>query len=503
MFGNRNKEATAHLAAIIDSSEDAIVSKDLNGIIKSWNGSAERLFGYDASEVIGKSITIIVPEGLLSEEAEILAKIRKGERITHFETIRQDKWGNEINISLTISPIKDEKGKIIGASKIARDISEEKRLKRELQEMNERKDEFLAILSHELRNPLAAIRGGLDLLHRSNYQEPSLRQSTDIIERQTNHIVHIVDDLLDITHINQGEFILHKERIILQDAIEMARESCSKLNEEKQHEFFLDLPCEPIFINGDLSRVAQILINLISNAIKYTPRCGIIRISLEQSSEEAYIKVQDNGIGIPSDKRDSAFEMFHRIKTNTAFVDGLGVGLGIAKKLTEMHSGYIKLSSNHQQPGCEFVVVLPLALPESLANETDGDSVLRMEPLAIDGLLSRKKVLIIDDNKDAIAMFEKILSLEGYDVCTAIDGEAGIEIATNFYPDVCLCDIGLPQMDGFQVAAHLRKIVPETKLIALSGWGRPEDIARSHEVGFSHHVVKSTNFDEILMLIRG
>jgi PAS domain S-box-containing protein len=492
------ENAIARLAAIVESSEDAIVSKDLNGIIKTWNHGAEMLFGYTENEVIGKSITIIIPSHLQSEEDQILSQIRSGQRISHFETIRQNKAGKELNVSITVSPVKDKNGKVIGASKIARDISEQKSLEFELQKMNEHKDEFLAILSHELRNPLATIRGGLELLHRSNYHESLLKQSLGVIERQTDHIIHIVEQLLDITLINQGKFNLQKKIIKLQDVIGVAIESCQELNKDKQHQINIAMPVRPVSILGDSARVTQIVINLISNAIKYTPSRGRINISLEQNDNNAYIRVQDNGIGIPADKRDKAFEMFHRVETDTAFIDGLGVGLGIAKKLAEMHDGDISLVDNDHIPGCEFVICLPIAETSSSAKKINSDSGSASEA-SVEAL--SKRILIIDDNIDATAMFEKILALEGFDVRTAADGETGIAIAEQFKPDICLCDIGLPLMDGYQVAEQLQKTDPAPLMIALSGWGRPADIMRSKEAGFSHHIIKSSNIDEILTLM--
>lgn len=503
MFNNKNEEATAHLAAIIESSEDAIVSKDLHGIIKSWNKGAEKLFGYTAAEVVGKSITIIIPPYLHSEEDEILSRVGRGELISHFETIRQDKWGNLMNISLTVSPIKDKKGNIIGASKIARDISRQKRLEAELQEMNDRKDEFLAILSHELRNPLAAIRGGLELLYRSNYEESLLKQSLGVIERQTDQIVRLVDDLMDITLINQGKINLQKERISLQEVIRMALESCRELNEEKRHQFILTVPDDPIYILGDLSRVAQIVINLVNNAIKYTPAGGEIRITAEQTGEAGSITVQDNGIGIPPGKIDRAFAMFHRIETGTSLaVEGLGVGLGIAKKLAEMHGGKITFAPCEKNPGARFVVSLPLAIPQPPVEKITLKTREAKAQTGSEPLSAGKRILIIDDNKDAAGILEKILSFEGYDVRTAKDGETGIELAANFLPDVCLCDIGLPHMNGYQVAEHLKTITPQTVLIAVSGWGREQDINLSLQAGFRHHVIKSANLDELLNVVK-
>ena len=371
MSNYKIEDSTAYLAAIIESSDDAIVSKDLNGIIRSWNIGAECLFGYEASEVIGKSITLLIPPEFQNEEEIILSNIRKGNHIRHFETIRMDKWGNRMEVSLTISPIKDSEGNITGASKIARNISEQKRLERNLKETNDRKDEFLAILSHELRNPLAAIRGGLALAYRSDSLEPLLKQSLETIDRQTNHIIRLVEELLDVTLINQGKLSLQQKPITLQQVVHLAMESCYDLNEKKQHRIALNEPDEAVFILGDLNRAAQIAINLINNAIKYTPPHGEIDITVGHTADEAYIKVQDNGIGIAPDKLEKAFDMFHRVDSNSHFVEGLGVGLGIAKKLAEMHGGKITPYSGEGRRGCEFVISFPLLKLDSEENSTE------------------------------------------------------------------------------------------------------------------------------------
>lgn len=496
MFNKRNEEAIAYLAAIVESSDDAIISKDLNGIIKTWNKGAERLFGYTEKEARGKSIKIIIPSHLFAEEDEILRKIRSGERIEHYETIRCDKWGKEIDISLTISPLKNRRGRIIGASKIVRNISEHKRLEKTLQEMNERKDEFLAILSHELRNPLTAIHSGLELFHRAPFDEATIKQIFEIIERQTQHINRLVEDLMDITRINQGKISLKKEPMKIQAAVCLALESCQEALHHKHHQLAVNLPEEPVYILGDVTRIAQIIINLLSNAIKYTPANGNITISAGKTATEAYIKVQDTGIGIPPEMLDRAFEMFRRVENKSSLsVDGLGVGLGIAKKLAEMHGGKIT-PANTSQSGCEFVISFPLA-DVSFSEEN-----VTSEKPSTNSPVPGKRILIIDDNRDAAGVFEKLLSLEGYDVRTAPDGETGIELARQFKPDICLCDIGLPNMNGYQVAEYFKEAMPEMLLIALTGWGRPEDVCHAREAGFNHHIVKSTCIDDILTVVK-
>jgi PAS domain S-box-containing protein len=506
---------SAWLAAIVESAEDAIISKTLDGIITSWNRGAEQIFGYTADEVVGKPILILIPPDHHDEEPQILQSIRQGKRIEHYETIRQGKDGSLIDISLTVSPIKDTDGKIIGVSKIARDISYQKTVENRLIEADRRKDEFLATLAHELRNPLAPIRSGLEIIRRVIDDHAKLNETLDIIERQTNQIIHLVDDLLDISRITQGKIKLRIERIELKTAIEIALETSQGLIDESQNELTVTLPYKPIYIEGDLTRVVQIFLNILNNAAKYSDPGGKISLVVSKEDTQAVIRIKDTGLGIAREMQPKIFEMFGQIQTvNEQARGGLGIGLSVVKKLVKMHGGGVKVFSEGLGKGSEFIIRLPLAaeqsktLPADKISETD---ILQTAQMKMpDDLENSKKqskarqfsILVVDDNPDAAEMLETLLSIDGHTVRKAFEAKTGIEIAEEFQPEVCLCDIGLPGMNGYELAAHLRSLLPDTLLISISGWGQEEDHRRSIEAGFNYHLVKPVKLDDLLKLIQ-
>jgi PAS domain S-box-containing protein len=506
---------SAWLAAIVDSAEDAIVSKTLDGIITSWNKGAEQIFGYTADEVIGKPILILIPPDHHNEEPQILQEIRRGNRIEHYETIRQRKDGSLIDISLTVSPIKDHEGKIIGVSKIARDISYQKNVENRLRESDRRKDEFLATLAHELRNPLAPIRSGLEVIRHVRGDNAKFDETLDIIERQTNQIVHLVDDLLDISRITQGKIKLRLERIELKTAIEMALETSQGLIDNAENELLVTLPYKPIYIDADLTRAAQIFLNILNNAAKYSDAGGTIALTAKKEDANAVISIKDSGLGIEPEMLSKIFEMFGQIETPEKQVHGgLGIGLSVVKKLVEMHGGSIQAFSEGRGRGSEFVVRLPLAAEQSEtmpANQPSEADILQTAQMKLPGSNEMSKdrpkaphyrILVVDDNQDAVEMLETLLSLEGHTVRKALEAKTRNEIAGEFQPEICLCDIGLPGMNGYELAAHLRRHLPDTLLISISGWGQEEDHRRSIEAGFDYHLVKPVELVTLLELIQ-
>src|SRR6516225_6619903 len=325
----------ALLAAIVDSSDDAIVSKTLEGRILSWNRGATRIFGYEPHEVIGKPITIIVPPELHPEEQQILDKLRRGERIDHFDTVRITKDGQRIAISLTVSPVRAADGTVIAASKVARDVSERKVAEQRLQQSEEalrladrRKDEFLALLAHELRNPLAPIRYALAANSKPGRTPEQLRQAEEIIERQVTHMSRLLDDLLDISRITRGTLELKKTRTELTSIIGAAIETARPMLDEKQHTLALDLPTRAVQLEADVVRLAQVFSNLLINAAKYTDPGGHIQLRAAQEGASVVISVSDNGIGIPQDMLPQVFNMFFQSRAALGRAEGgLGVGL--------------------------------------------------------------------------------------------------------------------------------------------------------------------------------
>ena len=444
-------EAARKLAAIVDSSEDAIISKTLDGIIQSWNAAAERIFGYAADEAVGRPITMLFPADRLDEEERIVARIRSGERVEHFDTVRLRKDGTAIPISLTISPIKDGEGRIIGASKIARDITERKRLEDELRQVaaelsdaNRQKDEFLATLAHELRNPLAPLRNALQIIRLSPDRD-AREQARSLMERQLGQMVRLVDDLMDVSRITRGKVELRKERVQLSAVVGSAVETSRPLIEQMGHELTVRLPKHPVVVDADPTRLAQVFANLLNNAAKYSDRGGHIWLTAERQGSDVVVSVKDTGIGIPPDKLTSIFDMFSQVDRSLEKAQGgLGIGLTLVRRLVEMHDGRVEARSEGIGRGSEFVVRLPVVVEASVP-QRDHD-----EPAASKSSL---RILIVDDNRDGADSLAMMLRIMGNDTATAYDGQEGVDVAERLRPDVVLLDIGLPKLNGYEAAA--------------------------------------------------
>jgi PAS domain S-box-containing protein len=373
--GNKRKSeedrelSDLRLGAIVESSDDAIISKDLNGIITSWNSSAERLFGYTAEEAIGRSITLVIPPDRLEEEPKILERLRRGERVDHFETVRMRKDGSRFDISLTISPIKNAAGKIVGASKIARDITDRKQAEAALRDYAARlrqadrhKDEFLAILAHELRNPLAPIRTAVEMLKQPDLSAQHFKVAVEIAEHQVNYMVRLIDDLLDMSRIGQGKIELKKQRVALQTVVDRALESARPHIDDKGHSLTVALPNESVCLDADPFRLAQVLSNLIHNSCKYCAPKGTIELTARVETEvgELVVSVKDNGIGIAPEDLSRIFSIFSQIESAAAHADGgLGIGLSLVKGIIDLHGGTVEAKSEGLGKGSEFIFRLP------------------------------------------------------------------------------------------------------------------------------------------------
>ena len=350
------------LAAIVESSDDAIASKDLNGIVQTWNPAAERLFGYTADEIIGKPIATIIPDDLLPEEAEVLRRIRTGKSVDHFETLRRHKSGRLIQISLTVSPILGPGGEVIGASKIARDISEQRRLARAAEEANRVKDEFLAMLSHELRTPLNAVLGYTRMLRSGHMSEDKQERAIDTIERNANILSQLVSDVLDVSAIVTGKVQLKASACDLTQIVEAAADVVRPSAEAKELTLRVQVPERPVTVHGDSDRLQQVFWNLLVNAVKFTPTGGRIDMRLDEGpGRHARLMVSDTGCGIRPESLPHIFQRFwqgeHRADGTSS---GLGLGLSLARHFTELHGGTISVSSEGEGHGTTFTVMLPL-----------------------------------------------------------------------------------------------------------------------------------------------
>ena len=349
------------LAAIVDSSDDAIVSKDLNSIIQSWNRAAERMFGFTAEEAIGRSIRMIIPPERQREEDDVLDRIRKSQPIRHFETERMRKDGSRLNISLTVSPIKDATGRIIGASKIARDISSQVELIRRLGEANRIKDEFLAMLSHELRTPLNAVIGYTQMLRSGYIGDERRDQVIEIIDRNAKLLSQLVSDMLDVSSIVTGKIKLRPAPV---DLLQIARAAADVVRPTmlaKSVEFVVECDDEPLIANADADRLQQVFWNLLSNAAKFTPEGGRVSMDLRRAGSSALITVTDTGIGITKDFLPHIFERFRQAEAGSRReYGGLGLGLSIVRHFTELHGGSVAAESEGKGRGSTFRVMLPL-----------------------------------------------------------------------------------------------------------------------------------------------
>jgi PAS domain S-box-containing protein len=666
-------EARLRLAAIVESSDDAIISKNLDGIIVSWNQGAERLYGYTAEEVVGRPLTLLVPPDHPDELPAIMDRLKGGERIEHFETVRLRKDGSRVDVSLTISPVKNAEGKIIGASKVARDITASKRkaeaarfladasrllaevmdvsstlqkvarlavpyfadwcavdllepdgsLRRlavahvnpakvqlahelqrryppdpkapygvwhmlrtgqselvaeindamiresikdeerlriigdlglksyigvplrvrgktlgvltfiaaesgrrydaadlalaenladragiaienarlygELREADRHKDEFLAMLAHELRNPLAPICNSLHIMKQAALGPEMAGRVRDIAERQVQHMARLLDDLLDVARISRGRIALRQEVVDMASVVQRTVEAARPLLEGRHHQVTVSLPPEPVRVRGDAARLEQVLTNLLNNSAKYTDPGGHISLTVQREGGEAVLRVRDTGIGIAPEMLPRIFDLFVQAERRLdRSQGGVGIGLTLVKKLVELHGGTIQAFSPGLGKGSEFVVRLPHFSGErghGTRRGEDGEGVRAAPP--------RHRVLVVDDNVDAADSLAILLRLKGQDVRVAHDGVAALETAGEFRPTIVFLDIGMPGMDGYEVCQRLRHQSGKDSplIVALTGWGQEEDRRRSQEAGFDLHFIKPVEPDALHKLL--
>lgn len=615
------------LASIVESSNDAIIRKSLNGTIESWNAAAEQLFGYTAEQAVGQHISLVIPPERLAEEDEIIASLKLGKRLQHYETERVRSDGKRIIVSLTISPIKDESGNVVGASKIVRDVTAKKRaetdrqmfvtlvenstdfigicdlegvpffinraglemvglesieeakrtavrdfffpedqpklmdeffpavleqghgeievrfrhfktgqarwmaykvlaltnsadqpvafatvsqdvterkqladdlqrLAADLSDADRRKNEFLATLAHELRNPLAPMSNMLAVVKRANGDGEVLKQAHETLERQLGQMVRLVDDLLDLNRVTHDRLELRRSEVELSSVIQQAVEVARPLVDSAGHHLTVDLPDEPIYLDADRDRLAQLFGNLLNNSCKYTKPGGLIALSARHVGDEVVVTVKDNGAGIPPDKLHSIFDMFMQVdRTSERSQGGLGIGLTLVKRLTEMHGGSIEARSDGEGQGSEFIVRLPIVNRPAVAQEA-GSGV------ATDSQAQRR-VLIVDDNRDSAESLAMLLEITGNKTYMAHDGLEALEQVEEYRPEVVLLDIGLPMLDGHEVCRRVREQPwgKDIVVIALTGWGQDDDRRKSEEAGFNGHLVKPVDYDKLLELL--
>jgi PAS domain S-box-containing protein len=508
--------AASLLAAIVSSSDDAIISKDLDGIITSWNLGAERMYGYNADEIVGKSVLILLPADRKQEETTILARIRSGERLDHFETMRRRKNGEIFPVSLTISPVKDHHGVIVGASKIARDITELKRISSDREQLlvSERaartqaemasrmKDDFLSTVSHELRTPLNAIVGWTQVLRESDLPIDAL-EGVETIERNASAQARLIDDLLDLGRISSGKLMLDVHPIELTEVIRDAIDAVRHAADAKQITIRSVLNDASGSLMGDRNRLQQVLWNLLANAIKFTPKGGRVVVTAGRTHSHLEIIVSDNGIGITSDFLPHVFDRFRQADPSTTRrAGGLGIGLALVKHLIELHGGEVRAESPGVNQGATFAVSLPMVAVR--ADKPPVEETSYRVALPPSENLGGIKILVVDDDQDSLEVVRRILSNRHATVQTANTVEHALTLFGSFNPDVILSDIGLPDVDGYELIRRIREMphgrnVPAAALTALA---RSEDRMRALNAGFQTHLAKPVALGELVAVVR-
>jgi len=524
------------LAAIVDSSDDAIIGKDLNSIITSWNQGAKRIFGYSAEEMIGTSILRLIPPERQGEEEEILSCLKRGERFEHFETVRTTKEGRRLHVSLTISPIKDAFGHVVGASKIARDITDrklseealreaqkvadaanadrqrllesERAARSEAERASRMKDEFLATLSHELRTPLNAVLGWATALRAVHSPTPELEQGLETIERNARVQAQIIEDLLDMSRIISGKVRLDVQRLdlpaVVAEAINTVRTSASAKGVRLQT--IIDPLNAPV--TGDPHRLQQVFWNLLSNAIKFTPKGGRIQVLLERVDSHVEVSIIDTGEGISPEFLPYIFNRFQQADPSTTRRHGgLGLGLAIVKELVELHGGSVRVKSGGTGKGATFIVSLPLTVlhPLQEREREHPQSKPRDLPPIPAISLNNVSVLVIDDELDARNLLRLLLESAGATVYLARSGEQGMEYLLTKSVDVLICDIGMADMDGYSLMRRIRALddgqKSEVAAVALTAYARLEDRTEAIRAGFQNHLPKPVEAAELLAVV--
>ncbi|NVB78015.1 MAG: PAS domain S-box protein [Kofleriaceae bacterium] len=498
----------AELSAIVESSEDAIIGKSLEGTITHWNKGAERLYGYTAAEAIGKSVRMLAPPENAGEFRQLIEKLMAGGKVEQYHTVHVRKDGSRMDISKTLSPIYDANRKLVGVSSIGRDITQLVAAHRETEASQERikalldstaeaarrREQFLAMLSHELRNPLAAVLGATSVLQ--GKPDPAIgERCVMVIERQSRHMARLLDDLLDVSRITRGKFELRHAPLDLRSAIDGAIESTAPLFGQKKVTLDVVVPSQPIPMVGDIARLQQVIVNLLSNAANYSSVGSRVELRVVAQGEQIVMRVVDRGFGIESEMLNKIFELFVQAEQR---IDrprgGLGVGLSLAKSIVELHGGTIEARSDGPNMGSEFLVKLPLA--REAQNMPAPKTSIRAP---------RRKIVLVEDQEDAREMMRMLLESLDHEVVEASDGASGVELIAREKPDFALIDIGLPTMTGYEVAAKIRenKGLINTTLVALTGYGTTTDVKAAHNAGFDAHLVKPADLSRLEEILAG
>ncbi len=490
------------LRVTLESIGDAVIATDAGGNVVFMNPVAQEYLGWTEQEAAGRPLAGIFH--LLNEYsrqrvsdpvAEVLQRGQVVGMANH--TILVDRHGHERPIEDSAAPIKDGEGRVLGVIVVFHDVTRQRQAERELREADRRKDEFLATLAHELRNPLAPIRNALEILKHAPGKTDLSQQAHETMERQLHQMVRLIDDLLDVSRITRGTLQLRRARVDLASVLYHAIETCRPMADAAGQQLIVSLPRDPLEVDGDSIRLAQVFTNLLNNACKFTGRDGRIEVRARREDETVIVSVSDNGPGIPADQLTRIFEMFSQVdSTINRSQGGLGIGLTLVKQVVELHGGSVAAQSAGPDQGSEFIVRLPV-VPKQRAS---------VVPPLVEGKATpgdRRRILVVDDNRDAATTLALLLKLMGHVTHVAFDGHQALEAAQDFQPEVILLDIGLPQMNGYEVCRRIRDKAwgKHLHIVALTGWGQAEDRLKSAEAGFDAHLVKPVDQAELRSVV--
>ena len=509
----RAEEEIRFQAYLLDAVEQAVIATDLNGKITFWNSFAENLYGWTASEALGANILDLTPSVKMKDHAaEIFERLQSGQSWSgEFEVRRRD--GTSFPATIEDSPIINERGELIGIVGVSTDntlrrraeeerenlLLREQAARAEAEEANRLKDEFLATLSHELRNPLNVVIGYSEILRRSDGTQPHsfVVKAAETIRRNALAQSQLVSDLLDLSRLQMGKLSLDRQPVSLSTVITEAIETVSAEVKAKKINLFVELDSEILVVEGDSVRLGQIAWNLLNNAVKFTPLEGEIKVRLSREGDEAKLTVADSGQGISPEFLPHVFEIFRQADASSSRKQGgMGIGLALVKQLTELHDGRVHVDSEGHNRGASFSVSIPLYKV--------GADGLKSEKVTATGALRSKFILVVDDSPESTEVLGKLLEIEGAFVDLARSGAEALKIAEKKRFDLVISDISMPEMDGYQLLKELRKLpnMQTVPAVALTGHGRTSDIERAHEEGFAQHLVKPVDIDQLLVIVR-
>jgi PAS domain S-box-containing protein len=483
------RQAEERFRLLVDGVLDyAIYMLDPQGIITSWNAGAERIKGYGRDEILGKHFSRFYTDEDVDagKPWEELALARRDGRAED-EGWRVRKNGERFWARVVVNPLYDAQGQLRGFAKVTQDLTDRRHIQH-LEKAARNVNEFIAMLAHELRNPLAPIRNAVELMAKLAPADPAQVTLREMIARQSGQLARIVDDMIDISRISRGRLSMEHAEVDLLDAVRRALETAAPAIEAGKHRLEVELAAEPLTVEGDLHRLTQLLANLLNNAARYTPSAGHILVRAHRDDGSSVVQVRDNGRGIEPALLERIFDMFVQGRPALERVGGgLGIGLALARRIAEAHGGTLLAASGGENQGAEFTLRIPL-LRESVRAPA-GPATAPAEPPKP---VLAKRVLVVDDNVDAATTLELLLKSLGHETHAVHDGVEALQAALEFQPDVVLLDIGMPGLDGYEVARRLRALKPERplRIVAITGWGQEADRLRSREAGFDLHLVK-------------